>query len=78
MILGFVGVLKKYKILAIILVIVVALLLVSLMWLYRKKKYQKNITVKDVSTIGIFTALSMVLYLLKFKQIENYLKGGNP
>ena len=66
MILGFVDVLKKYKILAIILVIVIALLLVSLMWLYRKKKYQKNITVKDVSTIGIFTALSMVLYLLKF------------
>ena len=66
MILGFVDVLKKYKILAIILVIVVALLLVSLMWLYRKKKYQKNITVKEVSTIGIFTALSMVLYLLKF------------
>jgi riboflavin transporter FmnP len=66
MILGFVDVLKKYKILAIILVIVVALLLVSLMWIYRKKKYQNNVTVKEVSTIGIFTALSMVLYLLKF------------
>ena len=66
MILGFVDVLKKYKILAIILVIVVALLLVSLMWIYRKKKYKKNVTVKEVSTIGIFTALSMVLYLLKF------------
>lgn len=66
MIFSIVSFLKKYKIFTIIFIVVLLIVIVSLMWLIRKKKTGKEINVKEVAIIGIFSALSVVLYFLKF------------
>lgn len=64
MILNIIDFLKNNKLLVAILTIVLLLICIVLMWVFKAKK--EKIKSNEIACIGIFSALSIVLYFLKF------------
>ncbi len=64
MILGIVDVLKSNKLIVSILTVILLITSIVIMWVIKGK--QEKIKTNEVAIIGVFTALSIVLYFLKF------------
>lgn len=64
MILGLIEFMKQNRIVIILLSMILLIIALAIIWIIKGKK--EKINSKTVSTIGIFTAFSIVLYFLKF------------